>query len=354
MKNKETGRNSFVFVTETLLKLCCTVILLLLFFNPSAWAQGGVLPLKVNFSESDKSAFGASSFDYFPFRLNSSADSAAIGFAAVVVDSFPDLISGNEYPISFFEHIRVDSVRIKINHVNHSGLPDTLIIGFADTWGGIFPGELGTFVDTLIFSGSQAQGSGYAASQYFNIPVGEYVSPSFSLFIMYKAPAQDTLTLWSGYGYDGDCAEIPGSNRALLSNYFPNSFAYRKEFGQLLPSLSGSDVFFECDTVAGFDTLTDGRSYVQNWDVEFYITSVTLSNPEISESSFHVFPNPGNGHFYFSETLQSIEVYSLNGSCVFADFSPTNSVYLPLPSGFYTARCRTANAVMYHKLIITQ
>ncbi len=58
--------------------------------------------------------------------------------------------------------------------------------------------------------------------------------------------ANDTMRVWSGYGYDAFAANNSGLKRAQFSHFFPNAFAYSKDYGQVLPTLAGEDIFFEC------------------------------------------------------------------------------------------------------------
>lgn len=320
----------------------------------TAFAQGGVLPIHVNYSESDKAIYGGS-YDYKSYRSNAQLDSLATGMIWVVCDTFPDLISGNFYSKDFLPIVRLDSLRIRINHVRHSSQNDTLILSLAGTFNGIFPHENNFYGDTIVLNASFAPGNIYASSAYLTIPVGEYVPNSFSVLFAFKGAQNDTLSFWSGYGYDGICAEQPSLNRAQFSNFYPNSFAYRKEFGQILPTFDGDDIFFECDTTLGFDTLTDGRNYIQNWDVDFYLTATTagVSENVLSDSPL-LYPNPGFGQFFMQESCTQISIVSMSGKEVWRGVPNANSIYLPLPAGFYVARIETESGTRIEKLIITE
>jgi len=317
--------------------------------------QGAVLPIHLNYNSSEASE-NPGTYDYAPYRLNSHADSTALAMVSVVCDTFPDLLTGFTYSLTDFSVFRMDSIRIKLNHVNHSGSADTLIVGFAGTFNGVFPGENTYWRDTLIFTTSQAPGSTYASAAYLNIPVGFYLPyASFSLNLFYKGPAQDTLTLWSGYAYDGICEALPSQKRALLSAYYPNSFAYRKEFGQVLPAFNGDDIFFECDTVPGFDTLTDSRNYIQNWDMDIFLTTETASLSDMELVPFpELYPNPGTGYFQSSEPFLEINLLNMAGKTVWHTAEPGKSVYLPLAPGMYFAILKYATGTHLQKLIITR
>lgn len=324
----------------------------------AAWAQGGVLPLHVNYSLSDGDIYG-SSFDHKSYVLNATNDLLALGMLFAVCDSFPDRISGNSFPQDFLAAVRLDSLRLKINHRKTSpvGQKDSLFLVLTGTFGGIFPGEDGFYADTVVFSSSYAPGNSYAAAQYLTIPVGVYLPMplSFSVWMHVKAPAGDTLRVWSGYGYDGLCTEQPGLKKAQQSNFFPNAFAYRKEYGQILPTLNGEDIFFECDTVPGFDTLADGRNYIQNWDMDFFMTITTAGVAEnVLDNSPLLYPNPGKGTFQMHESAQYITVYSPSGQEVWRGAPQAASVYLPLPSGFYVLHVQTDAGTRIQKLIITE
>lgn len=328
------------------------LVWLLLTAAPAVQAQ--VIPVHVNYALSDGDIYG-SSYDYASYVLNSANDSQALGMLFVLCDTFPDRISGNFFSKDFLPGIRLDSLRIKINHTKTSSQPDSLFLSLANTFGGAFPGENGYYADTIVLTSSYAPGNSYASAQYLSIPVGIYTTNPFSVWLHMKAPAGDTLSVWSGYGYDGACGTQPGLKRAQLSHFFPNAFAYRKELGLVLPTLSGDDIFFECDTVPGFDTLTDGRNYIQNWDIDFFITATTAGIPEnvLTDSPF-LYPNPGKGTFLLSETCASLRVYSPAGKEVWRGTPQGSSVYLPLPAGLYVVRVETGTGTRLQKLIITE
>lgn len=322
--------------------------------HAAGWAQGGVLPIHVNYSLSDQDIYG-SSFDHKSYVLNSKNDSSALGMLFAVCDTFPDRISGNFYSKDFLPAVRLDSLRIKINHKKNSTQNDTLFLSLASTFGGIFPGEDGYYADTIVFSSSYAPGNTYASAQYLNIPVGIYVTNPFSVWLHVRAHANDTLRVWSGYGYNGLCGEQPGLKRAQFSHFFPNAFAYRKEYGQVLPTLAGEDIFFECDTVAGFDTLVDSRNYIQNWDMDFFMTVTTAGVVEnVLPDSPLLYPNPGKGTFQMDENCQHISIYTVSGQQVWSGVPQGTSVCLPLPGGLYVVHAQTGSGTRIQKLIITE
>ena len=320
-------------------------------------AQAGfgqaVIPLHINYSTSDQAIYG-SDYDYAPYCLNSQSDSLATGTNFVVCDTFPDLLSGNFYPKDFLPALRLDSIRIRINHVKNTVQNDSLFLHIAGSVNGIFPQENYIYQDTLILTSSFAPGHSFASSAYLSIPVGIYVFNSFTVSFGFKGAANDTLSFWSGYGYDGTCATQPLLKRAQQSHFFPNSFAYRKEFGQILPTMGGEDIFFSCDTVNGFDTLADGRNYIQNWDVDFFLTGTTAGIPEnVLDNSPLLYPNPGLGTFFLHKPCNNLRVISMSGQTVWQGKSEGNSVYLPLPAGFYMVQLETEAGTRIEKLIIT-
>jgi hypothetical protein len=312
-----------------------------------------VIPLHINYSTSDKAFYGTH-YDYAPYRLKSDSDPLATGINFIVCDTFPDLVSGNFYSKNFIPAVRLDSIRIRINHVKNSTRNDSLFLSIAGTVNGAFPHENYIYSDTVILNSSYAPGHTFASSAYLTIPVDVYVFNSFSILFGFKGPANDTLSFWSGYGYDGSCATQPLQKRAQQSNFFPNSFAYRKELGQILPTIGGEDIFFECDTVNGFDTLTDGRNYIQNWDVDFFLTATTAGVEEnVLHNSPLLYPNPGSGMFFLQMPSSNLRVISMSGQTVWQGKSEGNSVYLPLPAGFYMVQLETEAGTRIEKLIIT-
>ncbi len=320
-------------------------------FSLNVMAQGGVIPIQIDYAKTDSAVWGADSFTYQPFRLNSKTDSTALGMIAMVCDTFPDLLSGNPYSRHFFEILRLDSMHIRINHVNHSGETDSLIWGITGTYNGIFPQETASFGDTIPINQSLSTSGN---SILLSIPVSEYVSTSFGLLLHYKAPREDTLWLWSGFGYDGICAEIPGSARAVNSALYPNSFGLNKELGLILPTSEGSDIFYNCDTLPAFDEAADGRSFIQNWDVRFFLTAVTtqIGHYETKELPF-LFPNPGEGIFQLSEPVSRIRLFSPSGALVWQTNEPTNQFQPNLPPGIYWTELTIQEQIKMIKLIIT-
>lgn len=317
----------------------------------NAMAQGGVIPIQINYAETDSAIFGAGSFAYKSFRLNSKTDSTALDMIAVVCDTFPDLISGNAYSKTFFDILRLDSVQIRLGHVNHSGQTDSLIWGITGTYNGLFPQETASFGDTILLNQSlSASGN----PTWLSIPAGAYVSTSFSLLLRYKAPQEDTLRIWSGYGYDGVCVEIPGSERAENSTFYPNSFGMNKSLGMVLPTPSGFDIFFNCDTLPAFDESADGRSFVQNWNVRFFLTAVTteIEDQDLTKQPI-LFPNPGEGTFQLSRPVSRIRILSAAGTLVWQTDEPTSHFAPDLSPGIYWAELTNQEQTNMIKLIIT-
>lgn len=340
---------SRMFLSKRILFSSCLMI-----WAVCGFAQGGVIPLHLNYDLSDKDIYGAS-YNHTAYRLNTKTDPLALGMLFQVCDTFPDRISGNFYSPAYLPALRLDSVRIKVNLSKHSLQNDTLILGLAGSYNGIFPGENNFYADSIVLASSFAPGRTYASAQYLTVPVGVYVPGSFSLWLGFRGQPNDTLNVWSGYGYAGVCAAQSPLERARLSHFFPNAFAYRKQFGQILPTLAGEDIFWECDTVPGFDTLTDGRNYIQNWDIDYFFTATTAGIPEnVLAVSPLLFPNPGSGMFHLAGPCKRVTVFSLSGREVWRSVPNGQSVYLPLPAGLYAVRLETENGTRVEKLIITE
>lgn len=321
---------------------------------PAAFSQGAVIPVHINYDLSDKDLYG-SSYDHVSYALNARRDTAAIGMLFTVCDTFPDRISGNFYSKHFLPALRLDSIRVKINHTRTSSRNDTLVLGLAGSANGIFPDENTFYGDSIVLTSSYAPGRSYASAKYLTIPVGVYVPISFTASLLFLGSPGDTLRVWSGYGYDGLCGQDPNRFKGRRSHFFPDAFAYRKEFGQLLPTFSGEDIFVDCDQVPGFDSLADGYNTIQNWDMDFFLTATTAGLEEnVLADSPLLYPNPGRGTFYLALPGKRVTVFSLSGKEMWQGKPDGNSVYLPLPSGFYLVRLETDAGTRIEKLIISE
>lgn len=319
--------------------------------------QGGLLPIRVNLSESDALLY-ATDYDYAPVRLyTGNSTQLVVSKAYVICDTFPDYTQGVAYSKDFLSALLLDSLKIRLNLNKHSTQNDTLLVSLIDTDGHKMPGTNVFYVDTLVFSASLYNGTSYASSGYLTIPVGKFPPVSYAVSFEFRGAVTDTLYLWSGYGTDGLCEGSPEGKKAQLSHFYPNSFGYWPSLLQLLPNHLGHDLFWNCDSVPGLDSIADGRSHVQNWDMEFLYTATTLSLQDnyIADKPL-LFPNPNNGTFYVKAEIgiKYMEVYSVDGKLRWKGNSTGGLVSVSLPQGIYVVHVHSDIGIRVEKLIISE
>jgi hypothetical protein len=227
-------------------------------------------------------------------NMNFPADSARMRYA---VAGFDTLVSGDtlrhfqgKQPLPF----TLDSVEITLRHVQTFGSNDTLIVDVVVLDDGGFPTLQVLHADTLVVS--QSLSSGGFSPFYFlkqkNIPAETAIGIRVRFW---GNPQGDTLQLLAGANANGAC--LPGLSKPVKSRFSPQAFAYYAGFELLVPNNGGGEFYSDCNQNNLFDSLVDGASPVQTWNMRLFVQGPSLQQEEPSSDVLSLFPNPGKGEF---------------------------------------------------------
>lgn len=208
--------------------------------------QRGVTQFEVSYHDMDQqySDDNGFTFGYFGWDLNkdfkvscspidSSGDNT-MSWAAVVFDSIYDYQNLTPYNLASFNSMSVDSVYFLYNHVNTSGLADTLIVSIyavAATPSGVLLGtnQKGAFQNTLLWADTTITTTSLTATgggdlYYAGIPTGGVTVPAGQGFVVrldYRGPLADLFNL-----ADGNRLECDNAGAASPTIVPGNSFRY--------------------------------------------------------------------------------------------------------------------------------
>ena len=77
-------------------------------------------------------------------------------------------------------------------------------------------------------------------------------------------------------------------------------------------------------------------------------------NFDVKETTFTVFPNPVTSHINFSEAVNGVEIYNLQGALFLRKNETLSVVTIPdnIVTGVYLLKVRLANGILVTKKII--
>jgi hypothetical protein len=323
----------------------------------SAEKTGG--SLVINYDLSDETDAGSFSYKRAIWPVNLNYDTLATdSLFTYLICGFDSLIDPtNTYSFSFstISNFQIDSIWIGLGHENNTGLNDTLIIQLITLNASGYPSSQMMWADTLVFS------SGQSLSNQWTNPLILPLSPSLNwnsplkpaVKLQYKAPIQDTLGVVAGYRFSGSC----GSELAAQwSAFYPNSYAYWTGFNALIPTSAWGDIYYDCNANLQFDSLIDGRNYIQNWHIGLQITApeIGLEAQQVLHSP-KIFPNPASEWFYIQseQPVLHVQIFNSQGILVLSINNSTNVIPLHhLDNGLYFIHIKSANHSYVKKLLV--
>lgn len=315
--------------------------------------------LVINYDLSDETDAGSLNYKRAIWPVNQYYDTLSYdSLFTYIICGFDSLIDPtNTYPFSYssIPTFQIDSVWIALGHENNSGLNDTLIIQLIALNASGYPSSQIMWTDTLIFSFGQS-----TSNQWTN-PLILRLAPSFNwtsslkpaVKLQYKAAIQDTLGVVAGYRFSGSCGS---EDAAQWSSFYPNSYAYWTGFNALIPTATGGDIYYDCNANLQFDSLIDGRNYIQNWHIGLQITA-----PEIGLEDLHaiftpeIFPNPASDWFYIQseQPVLHIEIFNTHGIPVLSTNNTSSTIPLHnLNNGMYFIHIKTTTYSYVKKLLV--
>lgn len=254
-------------------------------------AKAGFDEFVVDFDREEEAMAGAANYRRGFWQL-SEKGSNPISYAVIRPDTFPKFGSTEGYALSYLTAIRLDSIDLLLAHKKLSAGNDTIIIEFSNTDASWHPLSTVFEADTLVtstpFFTSNTLDTAYTLRLYPAIWYTGIVP--VAIRIRFLAPQQDTLLLAAGFSFNGSCGI---NDKPNLTPFYPNSYAYYKDFNDLLPTTAGGNIYTECDGIAGQDSTADGFSPIQNWCATMYFRANTLGlDPGAAEQKFTAYPNP--------------------------------------------------------------
>lgn len=326
------------------------------YYNTSEKSGGSLI---VNYDLSDETGAGSINYKRAIWPVNKNFDTLSTdSLFTYLICGFDSLIDpSNTYPFSYttISAFQIDSIWIGLGHENNSGMNDTLIIQLLSLNASGYPSQQVMWADTLVFSSGQS-----SLNQWTNWFILR-LAPSFNwsgplkpaVKLQYKAPIEDTLGVIAGYRYSGTCGT---NDAAQWSAFYPNSYAYWTGFNALIPTSAGGDIYYDCNANLQFDSLTDGRNYIQNWHIGIQITApeIGLENEHMNLSP-KIFPNPASEwlNIQSEQPIHEVRIFDSQGKLVMSFNNIHGVISLQqLDNGMYFIHTKTATQSYVKKLLV--
>lgn len=290
----------------------------------------------IDYDYADEQLWGTGSYQRFIWDINMNYSKAAgdtlnsqLNYAVVAFDSLHDPYSMLTIPNNAVTSITIDSIFAVLGHENNSGTDDTLIVKIISLSAQGYPQSTVLWSDTMIISASSPL-SGTAndwlsATTVSWNPAFTTTNKRFGVRLDYRGDKTDTLGVLAGFGDNGPCGQ--SSVSAFRSNFAVNSYTQWVKYSQygLLPTSTGADIFYDCDSDGQYTEGVDGATYLQNISVWTYVTIVdNVSIEETSENGVALSqnkPNPANdntviGYSIVEPANVALNVYDITGKLV--------------------------------------
>ncbi len=314
--------------------------------------------IHINYFEEDALSFGTNyqrilvpiNQHYATANQDSMIQKAVIGFDSIPANSYERVrnIAG----------VKVDSVFIEIGHQNTSGNADTIIFHLvqADTNG--FPLPQIYWSDTVITTTGFSSGNNWNNTFVYSMAINEQIAnnENFAIEINYFGHTNDSFGIVAAYPFDGNCSPIQ-NKRAVKSSFYPNSYAYWNQWHLLLPSATGGDLFYDCDSDEVYNDSIDGENFIQNWHIGVRISSPNISTTEYEDHLLTIFPNPTANWVTISNVQvgANLEIITMDGKLIqkmnVQESNP--SIFLGnVPNGMYIIKIHYLDKIRYAKIVV--
>ena len=272
---------------------------------------------------------------------------SALAYITAAFDTLSDGIQG--YVPAKQGALELDSVGWLLRHQNLSGQSNRLVceLIMLDTSG--FPGTQLLASDTI--STNQSLSGIQAQRIWFRLPYRIGPDTSFGLRLRFvNLGSGDSLWLANLHPIKDTCQ---GQIQALNSDFYPQSFGYWLGYQLELPSPSGGDFYADCNGNGVFDSLVDGQSPIQLWDVSLsmrasYFTGLADALTDNQAPLF--WPNPAGSDLHMHPQTENVHLWDMQGRLLLTG----QGNYLSLegiPSGTYVLQLRVAGQ-SHKKLLI--
>jgi hypothetical protein len=270
-------------------------------------------------------------------------------------DTLIDVSNTYTYSMSSFSLLSLDSVSLVVGHEKNTFYNDTLFMQILEIGNSGYPTNQILFSDTLVISSPISPSNQWTETVEIVWPVNFIIPPQqgFAIQFIYRAPLEDTLGVAAGFATQGLCNNL---DAARWSSFYPNSYAYWTGFNALIPTYAGGDLYYDCNQNNQFDTLTDGRNFIQNWSVGMYISSPELNAPvNIFENEIKVFPNPVNEVLHVESLLplEDVIVYDMQGTQLVLPVKENSLFFNNLSNGLYIIKVLTSKGIYAQKILVT-
>lgn len=314
--------------------------------------------MTINYDESDELFWGAN-YQRALFPIHRGYDTIAgqnLVYGLYTLDSL--IKSDNSYTIAFnnISNLMLDSMDIELGHVKHSGTNDTLFFTLLGLDTVNFPNGPVVYKDTVVLisplSPSNILTNTYSLRIKPGFPMGN--SP-IGLKIEFTGSIQDTLALLGGYGIfpaPNSCTDSSW-DKARTSLFYSNSYAYYSNFNLILPTNTGGDVFYNCDSILTKGA-EDSESYIQNWAITSYVSAPSIGINEEEALALTIYPNPADNIVRVNSVVPYavLRVYNGWGACVKTVANPHLIDISDLNNGIYIFAFEYENKTVHKKVVV--
>ena len=272
-----------------------------------------------------------------PMNKYYTATDSAAQFCIVAFDSLYDTYNNTGYPLDSVTSLGIDSLFLFLGQENNSGTDDTLVVRIlpVDAFGYPTQNNLNQYWWTVIvlpsFNPLSANWTQPVMIPLFpNVIINDN---QFCVKIEYWGNTLDTLGFMAGYGDLDSCGTMPTSagltqfsayNLTTNNTFNANSFVSYSEYPTfgILPTASGSHIYYDCDNSLNYTPGTDGETFIQNISLIAKVTTNDVLSVNEQQSNLvslsQNFPNPFSDKTILNYQLTTdaevtITVYDVTG-----------------------------------------
>ena len=268
-------------------------------------------------------------------------DSGVVRYACVLLDTVVDISDLQGYDFANMLNYRIDSVHISVGHTNSSGQNNKFLFRLVDLGTNNYPNysDVDLWRDTIITNTSLFGQTSWLQFGTIDLGVGITMNNTdrVGMFFEFEGQPGDTAGLLASWLPDGPCTS---SDRTRFSYFsWPHSYYfYQENINSWLPTITGSDVYWDCNNNQQYDQGIDSESYLQDIDIWFDITlDVTIGMSEFDNSkNFQIHPNPTTGVFTVTGT-EPVQVFDLLGNLLLRTTSREINLS-SYPAGIYMVK----------------
>ena len=284
---------------------------------------------------------------YWPIGIDVSPGDTSLEYITAAFDTLSDGVQG--YLPAQQGALELDSAGWLIMHQNISGQTNLIVceLIMVDNFGN--PEMLVLTSDTI--ATNQSLTGNQAKRIWFHMPFRIGPDTAFGLRLRFPVKGSaDRLSVANLHPIKDTCQ---GQIQAKNSVFYPQSYGFWQGYNLQLPTATGGDFYNDCNGNGVLDTLVDGRSVIQLWDVSLSMRAsyFTGFSDALTDDQTPLFwPNPAQKDLHMHPQTEQVHLWDMQGRLL----RHGQGNYLSLegiPPGTYVLQLRLAGQ-SHKKLLI--